>query len=413
MQPPILWQIVTFTLLLHSLVITGFLLPSPAHAKRQVEQFNLPQPPSYKHYELRVEASSRRAEAGKPVILKAILSPNIAADEVEYQFLINGSPIKEPGMHKVYIFEDTGTYKVSAVARLGGSYLLNSPPIIIHVIDAWIEPEAAIAPAMLMVKPGQDAIFNSLSETDPQSRQWLYWSASNGHRGRGDRFIIKTDKMEVGKYAIELLVRDDRNRESVAHATLIINDPDEDIETLSLETTDNSPIEGNAAATIDLHLHASHTHRLQNMQIVFWIQNAQPGADTELQLDTGDGIQTPWSKKLRYGHRYERLGVYTARITARMPNGTQQSNTVTVYVWPLWLPVILLILGLLLAGIPFFRRHQRQQQQPDPIRYQHLADPGHHQLILPSATETPAITIHKSSDAGRQTLTRKRENHDQ
>ncbi len=392
--------------------------PDLAQAKRKVEQYDLPLPHSYKNYELRVEASERRPEVGKPVILKAIINPEINPDKIEYQFLINGAPIPEPGMHKVHIFEETGTYKISAVAKLGGSYLLNSPPIIVHVIDSWVEPEAAISPAVLNVQLGKNAVFTSLSETDPQSRQWLYWSISSGHRGSGEKFVIKTDNLAVGKYPVELLVKDDRNRESIANAYLLISAAGEEVETLNLDDSGNldesTSITGATSGSKStnsnpIQLRSSHTHRLENMQVVFWIQNAQPGADTELQLDSGDSLITSWSKKLRYGHRYEHFGIYTAKISARSPEGSRHSNTVTVYVWPLWLPVIMVILGLLLAGIPFFRRRQQQQIVPKPIQYQHQADSGQHQLIVTSEKQTPAITISKNNghqdNNSQQTLT--------
>ncbi len=394
--------------LLLILLITAFIIPMSAQAKRKVEQYNLPQPQSYKNYELRVEASTRRPQIGKPVILKAIISPEIDPKKIEYQFLINGAPIPEPGMHKVHTFEETGTYKVSAVAKLGGSYLLNSPPIIVHVIDSWIEPEAVISPAVLTVQPGEDAIFTSHSETAPESRQWLYWSISSGHRGSGDKFIIKTNKLKVGKYPIELLVKDDRNRESIANAHLIITDSENEVETLTLDASgniDNTIPDTNNSVRHSLQLRTSHTNRLEGMQVIFWIQNAQPGADTELQLDSGDGEITPWSKKLRYGHRYAHFGIYTATISSRSPNSNLQSNTVTVYVWPLWLPVMMVILGLLLAGIPFFKRRQRQQIPAKPIIYQHQPSLGQHQLILTSDQETPAVRICHDQDTGQQVLT--------
>jgi hypothetical protein len=64
----------------------------------------------------------------------------------------------------------------------------------------------------------------------------------------------------------------------------------------------------------------------------------------------------------------------------------------------------MMILGLFLAGIPFFKRHQ-QQQKPDPIRYQHHPDHGQHQLILSTDKETPAVVFEKIIDNGSQSLT--------
>ncbi len=406
-------------------IIVSLLAGQSANAKRTVEQYNLPNPQSYKDYELRVEASTRRPEVGKPVILKAILNYEINANDVEYQFLINGAPIPEPGMHKVHTFQDTGTYKVSAVAKLGGSHLLNSPPLILHVINSWVTPEAVISPAKLTIRQGEKAVFTSLSETDPESRQWLYWSLSAGHRGSDERFVINTHKLAPGQYTIELIVKDDRKKESITNAYLVIYDKDsedpsergesgdnngigaEGVETLSLDESGHlKPTTYESDDLLNLKLHSSHKHRLEKMQVVFWIQNAQPGADTQLQLDTGDKQITPWSKKLRYGHRYESFGIYTSIISARTPEYIIKSNRVTVYVWPLWLPIIMAILGLFLAGIPFFRRRKKQHNIPDPIHYHHHKDPGQHQLILSSDKETPAIIIGTVKSQGLQSLSR-------
>ena len=421
--PALMTPLLTSLLIALSIaIVISTLTTQTANAKRKVEQYNLPVPQSYKDYKLKVEASTRRPEVGKPVILKAVLNYEIDAKDVEYQFLINGAPIAEPGMHKVHTFRETGTYKVSAVAKLGVSYLLNSPPVILHVIDSWVAPEAVISPAKITLRQGEDAVFTSLSETDPESRQWLYWSINAGHRGSDDKFVIKTDKLEPGQYTVELIVKDDRKKESITNAYLVIKDKDspatddsinnsgndtKGVETLSLDESgklQNTTYESDDL--LNLELHSSHTHRLEKMQVVFWIQNAQPGADTQLQLDTGDNKITPWGQKLRYGHRYESFGIYTSRISARTPEYMLKSNVVTVYVWPLWLPVIMTILGLFLAGIPFFRRRQKQQLAPDPINYQHYKDPGKHQLILSSDKESPAIIIGHVKDDGQQRIKR-------
>lgn len=372
-----------------------------------VEQYNLPNPTNYKSYKLRVEASTRQAEVGKPIILKAILSPQTPPKQIEYQFLINGAPISEPGMHKVHTFRETGTYKVSAVAKLGGVYLLNSPPLVIHVIDAWIEPEAIISPASIVVKQGEKALFNSESEIDQHSREWLYWSVSTGHRGTGPMFNIPTEHLDPGKYPVELIARDDRKRESTASALLVVVDKDTDIETLTIDGEDTEAITTTPAFTgeLDLQLYSSHKHRLEGMPVVFWIQNAQPGAGTKLQLDTGDGKISGWSRRLRYGHTYEHFGIYQANISSKTLSGTKTSDPITVYIWPLWFPILLMIMGLFLAGIPFFKRQQRLRNEPEyPIYYTVHEDPGHHQLIVSSEEEQPSLLVRTHKDHGKQTL---------
>ncbi|CAA6828690.1 MAG: Unknown protein [uncultured Thiotrichaceae bacterium] len=372
-----------------------------------VEQYNLPNPTNYKSYKLRVQASTRQAEVGKPVILKAILSPETSPKQIEYQFLINGAPISEPGMHKVHTFREKGTYKISVVAKLGGVYLLNSPPLVIHVIDAWIEPEAIIAPASIVVKQGEQAVFTSESEIDQHSREWLYWSVSTGHRGSGLSFNIPTENLEPGKYPIELIARDDRKRESTANALLVVVDKETNIETLMIDGENTGAINTLPSFTgeLDLQLYSSHKHRLEGMPVVFWIQNAQPGAGTELQLDTGDGKISGWSRRLRYGHAYEHFGVYQTSISSKTLSGTKTSAPVTVYIWPLWFPILLMIMGLFLAGIPFFKRQQRLQKEPAySIYYTVHEDPGHHQLIVSSEEEQPSLRVRVLKDNGKQTL---------
>lgn len=372
-----------------------------------VEQYNLPNPTNYKSYKLRVEASTRLAEVGKPVILKAILNPQTPPKQIEYQFLINGAPISEPGMHKVHTFRETGTYKVSAVAKLGGVYLLNSPPLVVHVIDAWIEPEAIISPASVVVKQGEPAIFSSESEIDQHSREWLYWSVSTGHRGSGPTFNIPTENLKPGKYPVELIARDDRKRESTASALLVVVDKDTNIETLTIDGENTQSVTTPPVFTgeLDLQLYSSHKHRLEGMPVVFWIQNAQPGAGTELQLDTGDGKISGWSRRLRYGHAYEHFGIYRANISSKTLSGTNTSEAITIYIWPLWFPILLMIMGLFLAGIPFFKRQQRRKSEPEyPIYYTVHEDPGHHQLIVRSEEQQPSLQVRAHKDSGRQTL---------
>ncbi len=382
------------------LIIMSIMISTPCQARERVEQFNLPVPANYSDYKLSIEASNHSPEVDQTVIFKASIEPSLPDNKIEYQFLINGAPISEPGMHKVHTFQESGTYKVSAVATLGGTYLINSPPIIIHVIDAWIPPIAEITPQTLTTSAGEEATFYSLSETDPKSRQWLYWSISSGHRGSGNKFTIDTSNMLPGNYPIELLLKDDRKSESTDHAFLVISN-EENPEILDLE--DQQSEELKVSKPLNLQLRASNSHRLEGMPVIYWIQNTQIGADTQLQIDTGDSYVSPWGRRVRYGHSYQHFGIYKAQITARTSStSTQQSNVITVYIWPLWLPVLMVIIGLLLAGIPFFNRYQLQKEGGT-ITYKHYSDPGYQQIIISSEEEVPALRI--SSKAGNTTQT--------
>ena len=385
------------------LIIMSIIISTPCQArKRGVEQFNLPTPANYSGYKLSIEASNHSPEVNQAVIFKASIKPSLPSNKVEYQFLINGAPIAEPGMHKVHMFKESGTYKVSAVAKLGGIYLINSPPVIIHVVDAWVSPIAEITPHTLTVNAGETATFYSLSESDPKSRQWLYWSVSSGHRGSGNKFTIDTSRMLPGNYPIELLLKDDRKSESTDHAFLVISN-EENPEVLELEDQQSEEIK--IPAFLDLQLRASNSHRLEGMPVIYWIQNTQIGADTQLQIDTGDSYVSPWGRRLRYGHSYKHFGIYKAQITARTSSpSTQQSNTITVYIWPLWLPVLMVIIGLLLAGIPFFKRYQLQKEEAPSITYKYYSDPGYQQIIISSEEEIPALHISKKAGNTTQAL---------
>ena len=388
--------------LLATIIIMSIMISTPCQARKHVEQFNLPTPANYSGYRLNIEASNHSPEVDQAVIFKAQIDPPLSENKVEYQFLINGAPIAEPGMHKVHMFKESGTYKISAVAKLGGVYLINSPPVIIHVTDAWIAPVAEITPQTLTVNAGEEAVFYSLSETDPKSRQWLYWSVSSGHRGSGNKFTINTRNMLPGNYPIELLLKDDRKSESTDHAFLVISN-EENPEVLDIEDTKDKGLP--ESKPLDLQLRASNSHRLEGMPVIYWIQNTQIGADTQLQIDTGDSYVSPWGKRLRYGHSYQHFGIYKAQISAKISaSSTQQSNTITVYIWPLWLPVLMVIIGLLLAGIPFFKRYQQQKEEASAITYKHYSDPGHQQIIINSEEETPALRISKKAGNTTQAL---------
>jgi hypothetical protein len=393
--------------LLLALLVFAFLMPLEASARRNPDQIHLPTPKSYKDYRLRVITNERRPETGNPIVFKAELIPHLPEDDAKIHFIINGKTYPVDGIHKVHIFEKTGTYKISAVARIGGSHLLNSPPLIVHVVEAWELPVAAISPQKLVVEPGEPAIFTSNSVVDEHSRQWLYWSMSTGHRGSGEEFRIDTRKLAPGKYPVELLLRDDRKRESIQNALLIIKGNGIDENELSVETEDTNPSQATDDGSSfvppepELVLHASQTHRLAGKSIVFWIQNAQLGADTLLKLNTGDGDSTPWGRQLRYTHSYPNYGIYTIQATGKTPLGTYTSNAIKVFIWPLWLPVLMVVMGLLLAGIPFFRN--KPEEPPAPIinlYFESQNDKGLQKIFHPDNAIGRFLEFEKTADTG-------------
>ncbi|MCK5725335.1 MAG: hypothetical protein KAH22_00765 [Thiotrichaceae bacterium] len=368
-------------------------------------EFNLPVSKSYRHYVLQLNVVNRRPEVEEAIILEADLTPNIAGEKVSYQFYINGRSIGEGGTHRVHSFEDTGTYKITALAKIG-SFLLNSPPVIIHVIDAWKEPEAVIEPQVLTVKQGEPAQFQSLSETASQSRQWLYWSLSTGHKSNKDQFTIDTARLSPGRYPVQLLVKDDRQREAVARAILTIKSKSGKLPgpVVMIEEGDSPEDTDPSKNMIELKIRSSHQHQLNQMAVVFWLQNTQYGADTELQFDPGDGASYRWDKKIRYSHRYQQSGFYHAVIRSRSPSGKAESNAVLVIIWPRWLPLVLILLGLLLAILPFYHHYKRQQlaqfiaAQETGFYYQQHSVSGQHQITFYSPEQLEVLSIDESEE---------------
>ncbi len=416
--------------LLHFLlmsIITTVILITPSYAvKHETESLSQPTPNNYRNYTLSLKVSNHAPSIGNPVVFKAKIEPYLDESKIAYQFLINGEPIAEAGMHKVHIFQKSGTYNVSAVATLGRSHLLNSATTRIHVSKAWISPIAAITPAVITVKTGETAVFQSTSTTDPKSRQWLYWSISSGHRDNRTTFSINTSRLKEGKYPITLLLRDDHKKESTAHATLIINNTSNQALTPTAQTAEENNqydlanqdktanttnTSSNASTPIDLTFHTSHTHRFTRFPIVFWVQNSQIGANTQLQLDTGDGEISPWGRRVRYTHLYHNFGTYQAQLlvkaSANAPTSTAQ-KTLTVYIWPLWLPILIIGVILLLALVWLFKR--RKQPLPatekSPVTFQHHTDEGYQQITIHEESEqkTASFTISQQTDTGTQTL---------
>lgn len=372
---------------------------SPVYADKV--DFNLPATKSYSHYALQMNIVNRRPEVEEAIILEAELTPIVAGEKVSYQFYINGRSIGKGGAHRVYSFEDTGTYKITALAKIG-NFLLNSPPIIIHVIDAWKNPEAVIEPEVLTVRQGEPAQFTSLSETALQSQQWLYWSLSTGHKSNEDKFTIDTARLSPGRYPVQLLVKDDRKNEAVARAILTIKTKASlSGPTVVIEEGDSSEesASDNSKLLPALEARSSHRHQLNQMPVVFWLQNTQYGADTELQFDPGDGSYYPWSKKIRYSHRYQGSGFYHAVIHSRSPSGKAKSNTVLVSIWPRWLPLVIVLLGLLFVVLPFHRHYKRQQlaqfmaTQETGFYYKQYSASGRHQITFYSTDQLEVLSV--------------------
>lgn len=403
------------------------LLTIPSHAIKHS------QAPDYSNYKLSIEASNLVPSIGKPVVFKAKIAPYIDDSNIKYQFLINGEPIAEAGMHKVHIFQKIGNYKVSAVATLGGVHLLNSPTTIIHVSETWRPPSADITPKTLTVKTGEIAVFRSTSETDVKSRQWLYWSISSGHRGSGTTFTVNTSRLKEGKYPVTLLLRDDQQKESSSDALLIISNqatttsPSEKTpiieEKTSMSTTEVATEEDNGKTEkplspnqttltpIELTFRASHNHRFTGMPIIFWIQNAQIGANTQVQLNMGDGEISPWGKRLRYSHVYKQSGTYSVQLLTRInANKTPIKQTLTVSIWPLWLPLVILGLILLFTIFLLFKHRSRKRTLPttptSPVSYEHYPDEGYQQITIKAESEekVASFSLSKQLDSGTQTL---------
>jgi hypothetical protein len=415
--------------ILSSIITTILLVTSSYALKHETEFFSQPNPSNYRDYTLSLKVSNLAPSIGKPVVFKAKISPYLDESKIAYQFLINGEPIAEAGMHKVHIFQKSGVYNISAVATLGRSHLLNSATTRIHVSEAWLPPIAAITPEVVTVKTGETAVFKSTSNTDPKSRQWLYWRISSGHRDNRATFSINTSRLKEGKYPITLLLRDDHKKESTAHATLVINNTnsqaitptsqtveknnqhDQDDLATQDKTANTKNTSTNTSTLIDLTFHASHTHRFTGFPIVFWVQNTQIGANTRLQLDTGDGELSSWGRRVRYTHLYNNFGTYHAQLLVKTsPNATTSTaqKTLTVYIWPLWLPILIIGVILLLALVWLFKR--RKQQLPttekSPVTYQHHTDEGYQQITIHEESEqkTASFNINQQVDTGTQTL---------
>lgn len=374
------------------------LIVQPSYAQKDKANFSIPIPKSYNNYSLRVNTSNRRPEVDEVLILKAEVSPVVAADNITYQFYINGRSLGKGGAHRVYSFEDTGTYKITVVATIG-SFLINSPPIILHVVDAWSQPEAIIDPEVLTVKQGEIAQFVSLSEVAEQSRQWLYWSLNTGHKSNLDNFNIDTKRLSPGRYPIQLLVKDDRGREEVARAVLIVTSSSvQEPLDVAIESKGSPVVKKPDEVDKKFELRSSHHHQLTYMSVVFWLQNTQYGPDTELRFSPGDNTEYPWSKKIRYNHHYENIGFYSAKMYFRSPEGEGQSNSVLVTVWPRWLPLVIMVFGLLLAILPFYRRFRRQQPTDSDqkiesgLGYKHQPAQGRYQITF-NATEQEIISF--------------------
>lgn len=393
---------------------------------------------NYDGYSLSINVSDASPEMGKPVVFNAQIEPELDDSQVSYQFLINGQPIAGTSGQKRYSFTKKGTYKISAVATLGNAHLINSSTKIIHVMSQWITPNADITPKTLRLRTGEKAVFRSSSNVDSKSRQWLYWKISSGHRSTGETFRINTSRFREGQYPITLLLRDDRHNESIARAVLIIdNDPttnpatQNDSQQEAQDTQENQPDNNDdTTATImqpprtnttttssltALSFRASHIHRLSALPIVYWVKNSQIGADTVLQLDTGDGKVTPWSRRLRYTHVYDKLGIYTAELRVKERNSAvvQQRHTLTVYIWPLWLPLGIGGGIILLALYLLFRQRKKaailkktSEQEAAHISYQQHPDEGYQQITITEESEqkTASFTVSQQPDTGTQTL---------
>lgn len=388
--------------------------------------------PENSDYDLTLAANKESVGNGEPVAFQVILSPMLENGELSYRFLINDESFKKDSNNWVHRFEESGQYTVSAEAWLGNKRLARSDNLTITIDRFWQEPKAIIKPANLVVSQGEEATFISQSTHDKTSKLRFMWKDEGGQESQKDKHTIDTTDLDPGDYWVSLRVKDKRGFESAARAQLIVVSPNETLpdtpqfdDSPTNTTLEDRQIDSSAAALpvgrVQLELMASTKHILSGGEVKFSIVQFPAHRDpskASYHLVYGDGdheeSNQPWVK-----HQYQSSGIHQAYVTTKTTVGLAQSKKVTVWVWPLWLLIGLVITLVLflsrllrpLFSLAFVRKTSPQMPNVVHVSYIPEKDRGTQQLSLDNTPVTAAqaepsfdLTLQGDNDYGTQQI---------
>jgi len=388
--------------------------------------------PEKDDFDLTLAANKESVDKGEPVAFQVILSPMPEGDNVRYRFMINEDSFAKEANNWVHRFEESGQYTVRAEAWLGDKRIARSDSLTITIDRFWQEPKAIIKPANLVVSQGDKATFVSQSTHDKTTELRFAWTDESGQNSQEKEHTIDTTDLDPGDYWVSLRVKDKRGFESAARAQLIVVSSNETLpdtpqfdDSPTDTTLEDQKIDSSSAGLpvgrVQLELMASTKHILSGGDVKFSIVQFPAHRDpskASYHIVYGDGeheeSNQPWIK-----HVYQSAGIHQAYVTTKTTLGLVQSKKVSIWVWPLWLLIglvitLVLFLGRLLRplfALSFARKKSPAMPSVVHVSYMPEKDRGTQQLTLDNTPVEAAhaepsfdLTLQGDSDYGTQKI---------
>ena len=306
-----------------------------------------------------------------------------------------------------YSFVNAGTYKVVVEVNVAGKITYQSHPIRIQVATTWEQPVAIIEPQSLVVIKGDTATFKSQSSHDKKTAISLLWMDENGGNAKSKSYTIDTRDWEVGEYWVSLRVKDEQGFENTDKAQLIVMEEGGNVDDI-IDPTAAEEIPKIRPEDIRLSLSASAYHIAEGKPIQFTITQ-QPLTEAEYRVVFGDNEEKSTSESW-LEHPYNQFGSYSAYVEMSYQQQTIRSKEIKIWVWPSWLIIGLVGVGLLLLSGLFklFKPKIKKNisTKTSYVSYEPLVDVGEQNLELESDSnaKNTEISFIAERDEGKQRM---------
>lgn len=360
-----------------------------------------------------LSADKTEIKQHESIEFEGLLRPENMEANINYRLIVDNQQIDSSVPRWKYSFIDAGNYKVIAEVELDGIGLYRSSPVAVHVSSTWQEPVALIEPQSLVIVQGDTADFISQSTHDEKTQLQRFWMDENGGSAKTKGYSIDTKEWDVGEYWVSLRVKDEQGFENTDKIQLIIMaDRGEVIEPLEpIDTPEILPED------IKLSLSASSYHVIAGKSLKFTVTQ-YPLTDTEYHIVFGDDdmkdTSQPWLE-----HSYRQFGHYSAFVEVNYQQKILRSEPIKIWVWPSWLVLVFMGVGLLLLAslFKFFKPKikERKATKTTYVNYTPMLDAGEQSLDFEKGGElkNTDISFVINVDEGKQRMLYKQDNKDE
>ncbi|MCK5726779.1 MAG: PASTA domain-containing protein [Thiotrichaceae bacterium] len=300
--------------------------------------------PMAEKHQLTLSLDNNSPVKGDTVKLTAQLEPMPTTKNIHYMFHLNGEQKAQLEPEYSWLASQSGDYELSVSAYSDEGLIKKSLPLQLKVAEPWDKPVAMIVPTTQTVVQGEKVEFSSTSTYDIKSTLIYQWSNDVGGRSELKKFVIDSQQVAPGEYAVKLSVTDDRQNMATTSATLIVKavtltgrsdkETKEEATLAPPKVAPNNPSQNQAKKT-SLHIESSRKFANTGEVISFKLLGLPVSDQDKVKYfyNFDDNSVMKWSDSAQVSHTFAEFGTYQVRGGAKINGEIYRTPTVSVWVW--------------------------------------------------------------------------------